>query len=265
MDENNETIVIPEGTTQITEYTIPNHRSVVSVKIPDSVVVIGERAFARCVNLKSIEIPSSVVSIGAYAFQDCASLESITIPEGVSTIEEGTFSGCEMLEFITLSESVVKIREEAFEGCFGVKSITLPSRLTSCSPTAFPDSSRYLQTNKSYIYMDGWMINRSNHVLLYYKGDASDVIVPPDVKGIGEKAFFGSYIKSVRLGDNVRSIGEKAFNHCPNKPKIYISDSVEYIESSAFDDKCQVMCKVGSYAENWCRVAGYTRTGTVQA
>ena len=69
--------IIPEGTTEISNYAFDDCRTLESIVIPESVTEIGYAAFFRCTSLKSIIIPESVTKIGEAAFVGCSSLESI--------------------------------------------------------------------------------------------------------------------------------------------------------------------------------------------
>ena len=97
------------------------------------------------------------------------------------------------------------------------------------------------------------MVNESNNILLFYDGTAKCVATPENVRGIASRAFYGTSVERVRICENVRSIGGEAFVKCKNPISIYIPQSVDYIESSAFDENCKIFCKKGSYSELWCR------------
>ena len=250
---------IPEGVTEITAATIPNHRAICSVHIPEGVLVIGENAFADCVNLKEIEIPSSVVAIERGAFKNCAFLNSIEIPAGITTITAGSFADCVSLESITLPDSITGIKERAFAGCTGIKNIVIPDNLTECARDAFPNSGTYLPTNKVYRYENGMMLNTSNGMLLFYNGSDEKLQTPAGAKGIGRRAFYNCNASSIRVSEGVTSISDEAFAGCLNKVKVFLPESVDYIELSAFDKNTKIYCRQGSYAEGWCRNGPFNR------
>ena len=79
-------IVIPYGTTAITEGPFSGITSIKSVTIPDSVTSIGDRAFYGCRSLSKINIPNSVKNIGDEVFENCDSLKSLPIPDSVKSI-----------------------------------------------------------------------------------------------------------------------------------------------------------------------------------
>ena len=92
-EELAESIVIPNNTTAIKDYTFSECR-MKSITIPEGVVCIGEAAFLSCFGLTNVTIPNSVTTIGERAFSDCVGLASITIPESVISIGNGAFEAC---------------------------------------------------------------------------------------------------------------------------------------------------------------------------
>lgn len=77
-------------------------------------------------------------------------------------------------------------------------------------------------------------------VLTEYKGESADVVIPDNVKYIGDdsRPFAGPFshkmIESITLHSGVVSIGEYAFSHCEKLRSINIPDSVTKIGKGAF-------------------------------
>ena len=83
-------------------------------------------------------------------------------------------------------------------------------------------------TNKDFIIENG--------VLIDYKGEGGDVVIPDSVTKIGSCAFWScSGLISINIPDSVNKIGDGAFYGCSGLTSISISDSVEVIGCSAFD------------------------------
>lgn len=180
-------------------------------------------------------------------------LSDVKIPEGTTEITETTFRNHRLISSIKIPDSVLVIGERAFADCVNLKTLELPDNLISCAATAFPNSPKYLSINKNYKYENGMMINTANSMLLFYSGEKKDITVPAEVKGIAFRAFYGTHIQSVRIPEGVISISEEAFVNCGENVKVVLPESMEFIENSAFDSKVDILCKKGSYAENWCR------------
>lgn len=74
-----------------------------------------------------------------------------------------------------------------------------------------------------------------NGVLVKYTGTDTDIVVPPEVKEIGDKAFSGcAHLKTVILPPNLQKIGADAFLHCANLENLEIPASVKSVGAFAF-------------------------------
>lgn len=93
-----------------------NGEKITNVVIPKGTSKISNYAFMDCDNLTSVTIPDSVTSIGSYAFDGCTALTSVTLL-GVQNIQESAFQFCKSLSTLTLSESIVIIGDKAFKKC----------------------------------------------------------------------------------------------------------------------------------------------------
>lgn len=130
-------IVIPEGTTTISNYVFSGFSSLATIEIPKSVTSIGDGAFYGCSGLTNVLIPDGVTSIGQYAFYECNSLTSIIIPDGVTSIGDFTFSSCSGLMSVDIPTNVTSIGLHAFSGCSGLTIIKIPSSVGLVDHCAF--------------------------------------------------------------------------------------------------------------------------------
>lgn len=71
-------------------------------------------------------------------------------------------------------------------------------------------------------------------VLEHYNGESIDVVIPDNVKKIGNHAFEELMVRSVKLPTGVTHIGEKAFYQCTALENVTIPDSVTFIGGAAF-------------------------------
>ena len=93
-----------------------------SIIIDQGTTEISPSAFSGCSGLTSISIPNSVMSIGNNAFRDCKGLLSVILPS-VSMIGARAFQNCIKMESVTLSSNTNNISSYAFQGCTGLKDI----------------------------------------------------------------------------------------------------------------------------------------------
>lgn len=93
-----------------------------------------------------------------------------------------------------------------------------------------------------------------NGVLIEYRGDDTDIVIPDNVVGIGDEAFADcGDICSVVIPDGVTEIGEDAFAWCYELQSIVIPESVADIKWSTFKgcENVTIHAKQGSYAESY--------------
>ncbi len=81
---------------------------------------------------------------------------------------------------------------------------------------------------------------------------------PAQLAEIGASAFEGSAFTHVILGENVTTIGSRAFADCQALAYIYLPGSVESIAEDAFDGSEHVIigCSAGSAAETFAKEYG---------
>ena len=205
----NTSVVIKEGTTQISDWAFNDCSGLISIEIPSSVTRIGEYAFQSCVGLTSIDIPDNVTSIGEGAFQNCRELASINIPQNVSSIGHTAFNntawfnnqpdglvytGNIAYEYkgkmpkntsVIIKDGTTKISDYAFSGCSNLVSVEIPNSVT----------------------------NIGSFVFYRCKGLTS-IGIPNNVELINSYAFADcDELKSVTLGSSVKKIANRAFEN----------------------------------------------------
>ena len=97
-------LVVPTGVTAI--YSVAFYETnIESVVLPEGLTEIGEQAFYYCERLASINIPASLTTIGEAAFDSCRALTEITIPETLTNMGSSVFSGCyDLIAFVKAAE-----------------------------------------------------------------------------------------------------------------------------------------------------------------
>ena len=250
-------ITIPNSVTSISDNAFYHCTGLTSITIPNSVTSIGYRAFSGCSGLPSITIPNSVTSIGYSAFEGCSGLTSVIIGNSVTSIGDYAFSGCSGLTSITLGNSVTSIGDYAFSGCSLLTSITIPNSVTSIGNSAFSGCSgltsitipNSVTSIGDYVFSGCELISvtiNSNAIMSKdYKYNASlkdifgsqvlEYIIGDEVQSIGYRAFSGcSGLTSITIPNSVTSIGQYAFYVCSGLPSITIPNSVTSIGDYAF-------------------------------
>ena len=93
-------VVIPEGVTNIRGWAFAGGSGMTSVTIPESVTSIDDVVFIGCAGLKSVTIPSRVKSIGEHVFERCSELTEVTMLGERPEAPETLFPGCGKLKAI---------------------------------------------------------------------------------------------------------------------------------------------------------------------
>ena len=187
-----------------------------SITIPNSVTSIGESAFYYCYRLTSMTIPNSVTSIGDYAFEDCSGLTSVTIGNSVTSIGYRAFYKCTSLTSVTIPNSVTSIGNSAFDDCSGLTSITIGSGLTSIDNSAFSGCTNITSMSLDCEDIGSWVPANEN---------LKTLTLGEHVKTIGNYAFYYcSSLTSITIGSGLTSIGKYAFLDCSGLQKVIVPD-----------------------------------------
>lgn len=181
------------------------------VTVPDGITTIGNRAFYQNDSLNEVNLPDSTETIDDFAFARTP-IRSISIPSNVKNIGYGSFYNCNYLTDVSIPSNLENIELGAFDG------------------TRWLDDFYNSEDNNDFLIVgDG--------ILLAYKGENPDVIIPDNVKKIAAGAFSNNQnIVNVVMPDGLYDIGEDAFNNCKNLKQVKFNDDLEYIDDRAFKD-----------------------------
>ena len=143
-------------------------------------------------NMTDCEIPDGIKRIGEFAYAR-SGLNSVRIPDGVEKIGYAAFYHCDDLTDVVIPDSVKEIGVSAF------------------------DKTPWISNWRSEAGEGSDFLVVGDGILLAYRGEGGNVVIPGNVKTIGAGAFRGmSNIVSVQIPDNVTTIGEAAFEDCVN-------------------------------------------------
>jgi len=194
-----ESIVIPEGVTEICDYAFAGMTALKSVTFPITIQSIGAYAFAGCTALEEINIPDVVTYIGAGAFAGDTMLSKVTLPSELVAISDELFVGCTALTEITVGEKVESIGAFAFEGT-AITEISIPANVKSIGDYAFNNSAlttvtmtEGLESIAGYVFANTTALTK--------------VVIPNTVTSIGIGVFANSNVKEVVL-PGIQEIGQ---------------------------------------------------------
>ena len=236
--EKLKSVVIPEGVEKIGFSAFEDCGDLASVEMHDGLKSIGGSAFSGCGSLTSITIPDSVTSIGGYAFYRCSSLNNVVIPDSVASIDS-VFPECSSLTDLTLGNGLIYFYESFYSTpvefnyydnakYLGTKDnpyfalIKYTSQdITSCKV----HSDTKLIAKNAFGYMVSFGACGSLESVDLPEGlisicdyafsscsSLSDAVIPGSVRYIGDYAFHGCNLTSVKIGDDIKEIGGRAFD-----------------------------------------------------
>ena len=189
-------LVIPDGVSEIKQYTFYGHKSLESVVFPSSCTSIGSYAFYGCTNLLSLSLYDNITNIGVNAFKGCTSLKTVSLGNGLTSVSSNLFQGCTSLLDVDLGENVKTIGSHAFESCTSLTNVVFPGGLTSIGDHAFYKCIRV-----------------GNGITGGYRG----IELPNTVTNIGSEAFRecnGMYYFIIPT--SVKTLGTEITRYCDN-------------------------------------------------
>ncbi len=203
----------------------------------------SKTAYFQNLDVKNVIINSGVTSIGEYAFYNSDTIMSITISESVTNICERAFYDCINLINITLPKEVTNIGVCAFYGCDSILNITIPSGVTNIGVWAFSNCLSLENIvvdsdNDYYSSIDGVLFDKNNSKLIQYPigNTRTSYTIPDNVKAIGDSAFeYCDNLMSITIPDGVTTIGSYAFKYCTELISISMPDSITWLANYAFE------------------------------
>lgn len=236
-------------------------KGLTSIEISNGVKSIGKYAFAENSNVTSISIGNSVKSIGDGAFNSCSKLDSVywnaincpdlssypfpvvdyrpalhTFVTGNDVVHipsyvcyhgadgyNNTFSA---LSSITIGENVESIGANAFRGghlnYHGVTIYWNTNKIDMLGESPFTS----IASNLTFVF--GENVDHIPARLCYNLQRIYSIIIPSNIKSIGNEAFRGSNLSSVTIPESVTRVGWKAFSDCEDLP---IIDEIRYADT----------------------------------
>ncbi|MDE7084024.1 MAG: leucine-rich repeat protein, partial [Clostridia bacterium] len=231
---------------------------------------ISAYAFSECTDLTEIEIPVSVTKIGDYAFYGCTSLATVNFTDLVNLTEigAGAFGGV-AIATLNLPDGLQKVGNEAFARCGNLTEVTVNSVddngmgnrvFALCGKLATVTFGENAQSTGNYTFSTvgyGYNAEAEDFIVTEFVPSAlTSVVFGSKIEKIGNGVFAcaHSFVKDAKTGNfvattyagcdkltqinlnNVKSVGDNAFEGCTALAALTGIDKVTLIGSYAFSD-----------------------------
>ena len=253
---SDETVVIPsmiEGhpVTTIAKGAFQGIKHIVDVTMSDFITTMQGDAFRDCISLKKIHISNGVSKIITTTFNGCIGLEEINIPDSVTEIKRATFKDSP-LKALHIGKSLMAIETKPFyngeydpytgkpKTTRAIKNITVDAGnpyLKASGSAVLSKNGKILfgffGNNKAYEIPEG--VEKIADYAFEGLAFMADVALPNSLVAIGARAFYGTGLRSVTFGANVKTIETEAFGNCQKLTAAVFNDGIEEIGNRAFD------------------------------
>ena len=228
-------------------------------------------------------INSIVVSDGITSVSDlfaCSSVKTVTLGADVKEIAPQAFYFCNNLASINIPLSIVSIGFNAFCGCTNVKS-TYPGTAQQWYNIDINSGNEYLLKNTttstaSTIIVDqgicdqnlNWTLDSAGLLTIRGNGDLTafpwtdkvhyhtfNLCISDGITSISCDTFRYSQLETIKLGSDIKEIGDDVFLYCTKLTTINIPASVTSIGSNAFN-RCQnIQATYAGTPEQWEKIS----------
>lgn len=233
----------------IKEKAFKDCRGLECFKLSEKINYISDSTFYGCTKLTEINLSSSVTYVSKTAFSGCTGvyrlvlncyqisewfssirnqITEVVLGEDVYMLKDGAFYEFRNVQSINLPSRLSSIKANAFKGWNSLKSIYIPASVSEISPLAFASCPALdiIQVDEGNFLYDSR--NNCNAVIEKFTNKlvfgCSETVIPNTVKEIGEKAFYGTDLRTINIPASVVKIGSEAFNYCSQLESITVDE-----------------------------------------
>lgn len=237
---------IPDGVTEISASAFGNV-GFIGLALPAGLETIGDGAFSG-MRANSITFSGSVREIGPSAFSGVIT-DSIELPEGLESIGDSAFENTGTLSKLFLPHSlrqcgdIFGIKSSGHTVVYGYTDTPAYEYCTENdidfidreNGTFYRAPYEITQNGVRYLIKPG----KYAEIRGVMSGCPQELVIPETVEGVpvttvGSKAFTTDAVRSVYLPDTVTTLCDEAFSGCENLESVRLSENLESVGSGCF-------------------------------
>lgn len=234
------------------------------------VVAIANEAF-RNSSFIGIYLPNTLISIGNLTFADCEKLEEIILPDSLEALPS-LFLGCTNLKKVVLPKNLHWIGNATFPVHYNCYEKYEPANYKLEEILIHKENPWFITIDGVLIDKEKWQIihvpaQKEKFVIpeeitkiatgIFAYTNVKEIYFHTHIKTIGNSAFYGcDNLKEVILPEGeLKELGECAFCQCKNLEYVRIPNNIKKIGEKAFEECPKIILSVleGSYAEKYAK------------
>ncbi len=200
-----------------------NNEEVTKLEFTEDIEIINDYAFAECYSITQISSNNKIKSIGYKSFKNCINLESDIILNDIQNIGDYAFNSCDKINNVEIGNNISK---------FGISIFTCDLQYTKIGNIYYMGNeanpcliaidsdfewNTWTGTDKScrviapfafahvgVMVSDHFVRRPGIHVI-------DSFILPDGLRYIGESAFLGWEIESIRIPSSIEGLGKNPF------------------------------------------------------
>ncbi len=272
-----ESITLPSTITNIKKDAFKDNNISTPILFPEGLLYIGDYAFYGN-QIPVAYLPESLLDIGYYAFYG-NKLSDINITSKLTIVKDWSFAYNVIPEMPKIPTNIKTVDKNAFygnpfaldgdgeeDGDIPNENIIYEDYYNSLTPTFYGDFSfdkttgtltSYAGTEKDIVIpntIDGVTVEHigdTDFSASWSTGDShyitfklTSVVLPPNLKTIGESSFKSNNITNVVMPDSVTNVGKMAFYNNTTIENVVLSDSLIKLGESAFENNKVKVLKI---------------------
>lgn len=190
--------------------------------------------FAGCTNLKKVRLQTSeavdtdeandpaigdiefakgIEKLGEGLFENCTSLKTVIIPDGISTLYANVFKNCSSLNKVVLPASLSTMSTSSVDGSSSAFSGTPLDTMDFVSKSGSEEGSGVAFKIEDGVLYGGKVNGVYTELYAVSPEKTGSFTTPAGVTTVKDRAFSGSKLTSITLGEDVTQIGYYAFEN----------------------------------------------------